>query len=211
MADHSLWMEITNRMFLQEPFTADAICSHAWGDQHDAVIDYIAKLYIETKAHKIILNGLSEYEIDAKGIEYWRDRLTTKHHIDVSAIIATMPSKQTRDEAEAFADELTKGEYRTVALVSVPHHILRVFLTNVAVAKERNLPVKFIPRTLPTSDWNEKITIRGFYRDADVTMRVGRFAAEIARIHEYRRRFENGEKGFGIASVEEGLEHLSKH
>ena len=95
-------------------------------------------------------------------------------------------------------------------VLSVPQHIVRAFLTDLGVILEAGLTVRLHPKTLTRVNWFQAIVIRNLSMSNEHTTRLGRMAAEFARIAEYRRRFESGDEGFKIASVEEGLKHLQK-
>jgi hypothetical protein len=187
---------------------SDAVFVHGWGDLHDEMIGLTAKIFKESGAKLILLNGASEYELGSPGFKYWKQELTRKFGIPVELISETKPAENTLIEALALAEFVRKQKISRLIVLSVPQHIVRAFLTDLGVMNEARLTASLNPKTITNASWLEPITIRNLSGSDEHTTRLGRIAAEFARVNEYRARFESGDKGFTIASIEEALKHL---
>lgn len=208
MIDHRIWTALTNLVLVQGPVRADAITSHGWGDLHDETIAHVASQYAASGARYVILNGAPAYEEGAPGFEYWRQRLIEQYGVPSEVIYNAGLGKNTAEEATAFVQAAKTLGITSTLLISVPQHIIRAFLTNLAVMQAASASHTIVPRTALPVAWTDPVTIRNLVGDIENTSRLGRFAAEIARCIEYRQRFEEGDAAFPIASAPEGLHYL---
>ena len=204
------WGELVNRIFFNPPqgVLADVVFVHGWGDLHDEMIELAAGVFRQSGAKYILLNGATEYEVSLPGFSYWKEWLTAKYGISAELILETKPASNTQIEAQELRAFLTEKNLSSAVILSVPQHITRAFLTDLGAINEAKPSISLYPRTLSNVDWGELITIHNLSGAKEHITRLGRMAAEFARIVEYRRRFEDGDKNFTIASVEEGLNHL---
>ena len=210
MSNISDWTEITNKVFNQKPVKVDAVFVHGWGDLTDEMIDYAAKIFKKSKASAIVLNGAKEYELGKTGLNYWKKKLKTKYKVPPKKIFNIGEAINTYDEAVGFIGFAGKNKLKSAAIVSVPQHILRAFLTDLGVMKTKKVNLKLYPRTLPKVDWSQEISIHSLSGKKEQTTRFGRLAGEFARISDYRKRTEAGERDFSIVSIKEGLRYLNK-
>lgn len=207
--DHSQLMKLTDLVFKDRKISVDALIVHGWGDLAEEMIEYTAKTFKETKARYIALNGADEYERGAPGYLYWKNSLTKKYFINQKAIIKAKASMHTGKEAKSFAECMHTHHITKACILSVPQHIVRAFLTNLHAVQNIGLKVRLYPKTIKTADWHEKIIIRHPLGYTDITTRIGRFASDFGRIIEYRSRVEQGDKNYLMASLQEGIKHLS--
>ncbi len=214
MYDHKLWIKLVNKVYEDKDTPCDAIFVHGWGDLAEPLIDYTAKLFKDSGASYIVLNGEDAYDgfKGAKGFTYWKEILMSRHAIPESAIYSYLPGKHTGDEAKGYMDFAESKEIKNAAVVSVPQHIVRAYLTDLGLALKRGLDINLSPRTIKGVNWEEEIEIYGLMGadDKEVTTRIGRIFSECVRIIEYRKRYEADGENFIIASINEGLDHLNK-
>jgi hypothetical protein len=207
MQNHEQWMKLANIIFSQDLIIAQAIVVHGWGDLHNEMIEYSAKLFKKAKARLIILNGSNEYEIGAPGFSYWKQKFTSKG-VPKDAIYAIEPAEHTGSEARGFIEFLDHNKINTAIIVSVPMHITRAYLTNLGEMMRKKLDLSLYAKTLPDINWMEKIEINNLSGAHERTTRIGRLISDYARITEYRARYVNGDVSFPMASVSEALKHL---
>jgi hypothetical protein len=213
MENHRDWLELANKCFDQSPISVDALFVHGWGDLHDEIIAHTAKLYKEAGAKLIILNGEDVYDHvpDSPGYQYWFDALTKKYGVPAHAITHFKPGRQTREEGEGFMKIAQEKSLKSAAIISVPQHIMRAFLTDLGVMQKMNMDLKLYPRTLPGMDWNKHILVAGLFNGGkpEDTTRFGRLVSECIRIVEYRKLSQTQPDHYTIATVAEALKHLS--
>ena len=87
---------------------------------------------------------------------------------------------------------------------------MRAFLTNLGTLKEKGVNLTIWPQTLQKINWETNITIKPLMGETEKTTRLGRFGEEILRIINYRKKFEDGDKKYAIATVIEGLNYLKE-
>lgn len=210
MENHSDWIEFSNHIFSEKNISVDAIFVHGWGDLCDRTIKFVAEIFKKYSAKTILLNGHEHYEKDAPGLSYWKDNLVNKYKIPQFSIRSTAPADHTLAEAKEFINFAQSNDFFSAAVVSVPMHIGRAFLTNLGVMKERGLDLKLYPCAYIDIDWTKQIKVCKLaspHAD-EITSRLGCLMGECARIVEYRERYMNGDS-YIIATVKEGLDYLN--
>ncbi|MDZ4243808.1 MAG: hypothetical protein U1C57_01750 [Candidatus Doudnabacteria bacterium] len=207
-----IWSHLVNRIldYCSKKVIADAIFVHGWGDLHDEMIELTARVYKESGAKFILLNGAKEYEIGAPGFEYWKESLVKKHRIPPESVTGIESASNTLIEAQRLKHFIEEKRISSISIISVPQHIIRAFLTDLGVISQGNSNISLYPKSLKEVDWAEPIVIRNLSGANENTTRLGRLAAEFARILDYRKRMKDGDNNFIIASAKEGLEHLEK-
>lgn len=201
--------KLVNTILNTAPVKADLIFAHGWGDLHDKSLEFLSQLYRESGAGSVLLNGIKEYEKGGVGFTEWKRKLSS-FGIPPEAIVATQPALTTKEEAEGLANYLKDNKTDRAIVYSVPQHIARAFLTDLEALKKNNIDIKLFPVTLQKTNWEEQIVIKNLLNSEEDTTRLGRFAAECARISDYRERYERGED-FPIATVDQGIKHLETH
>ena len=207
-----IWSHLVDRIldYCSKKVMADAIFVHGWGDLDYEMIELTARVYTESKARFILLNGAKEYEIGAPGFEYWKEGLIKKHQIPPESVTGIEPASNTLIEAQRLKQFIEEKRISSIIIISVPQHIVRAFLTDLGVISQGGSRVRLYPKSLKEIDWEESIIIRNLSGDNEKTTRLGRLAAEFVRIFKYRKRMEEGDPDFTIASVKEALTHLGE-
>ncbi len=188
---------------------AEVIFVHAWVDLHERSLAHVVNLKKQSGARYIVLNGAEEYEKEGPGFSYWKKQLIALGVSD-SEIIATLPAKNTGEEAHFFLKFLVEHNLTRAYVYTVPQHILRAFLTDLGHMDALGYKGFLYPSTLHGVNFEEAITIRPLANGQEETTRIGRFAEEILRIINYRQLYDEGNPDFIIASVKRGLDYL-KH
>lgn len=204
------WTQLANIIFSNKGAKSEAFFVHGWSDLSDQMIEFVVSLHHKFHPRMIVLNGLKEYEIGKVGLEYWRKKLSDRG-IDKNIIRFIHPdnSLHTFAEARAFMDLAVKEKIGSALIISVPQHIVRAFLTNLGVARQNRIKTNLHPCTIPKIDWHEKINIDSPMGPKEETTRLGRVFGECARIIEYRKRYEDGNKNYLVARVKEGIDYLN--
>ncbi|MEK7067220.1 MAG: ElyC/SanA/YdcF family protein [Patescibacteria group bacterium] len=210
--DPNEWTRFARLVFKEVDFVhhpIDAVFVHAWGDLRYQLIQHVAKVFrLAHGARCIVLNGLPEYETGLAGYQFWKRAFMTQYLIPETHIRATRFARHTHEEALEFIDIARKEGFRSVAIVTLPFHLPRAFLTSLAVCAQYNYPLQLLPSTFWGINWHEEVIHRSIAGEMGPTSRLGRFASECARIIEYRRRMEAGDSAYAIATVAEGIKYL---
>ncbi len=202
---------LVTKIFSLEEKSTEGIFVHAWNDLRSETLDYIGHLYQQFHPRYIILNGLEHYELDRPGFSYWKDVLIKDHGVPEEIIIPIAPAVNTGEEARNLMDLVKEKNILSLGIVSVPMHIVRAFLSDLAAMNEKNLDLDITCLVPPSVNWFAKIEINHTSGGPkETTIRLGRFAAEIARIIEYNKAMLGGDKRFIVASPEEGLKYLQR-
>jgi hypothetical protein len=208
MLKNNEWSRLVNKIFLPQKFLAEAVFVHAWNDLREEIIDLTAKTFYECDARTLILNGLNEFETGEPGFTYWKNALVQRG-ISAESILETTPAVHTGIEAKELALLINKYKISTVAIISVPMHIVRAFLTDLAtINKDKNPTVQLLPLTLPSINWLQEIEIKSISGLIERTTRLGRFADEFKRILDYQAESKANNPNFKIATFQEGIAHL---
>lgn len=207
------WTQLATKVFRAPMQPTDVIFVHAWADLVEETAALVGSLYA-AHPQPIILNGLKEFAPGRPHISIWKQLLTTRYSIPEDMITVTPTMSQTREEAEGFLTLAFERGFTYATVVSVPQHIVRAFLTDLGIMQEKGLSLSLFPQTPQDINWFEDIYIPATTPPAHELqhcLRIGRVFGECARIFDYRKRYEAGDKTFAIASIEEGLTHLDTH
>ncbi len=213
-SDVCAWMPFIQMLlngFSFERNPVEAVLVHGWGDLRYRLIQHTARIFRATQSRFIVLNGHTEYEKGAPGFSLWKTLLMQRYSIPEVKIFSSYPALQTHEEAVELLRVAKREGVRSAAVLTVPFHIPRAFLTHIAVAKQMNYPIKLVPSTFLGINWEEEITFRPLLGSAETTLRIGRFGSECVRAIEYHRRMESGDPLYSIASVSEGLQYSKEH
>lgn len=211
MGSPAQWSALFNIVYEEKPHPVDALFVHGWGDLYEEMLELTARFFKDSGARYIVLNGESAYDDipDAKGITYWRSELS-RMDVPGDVIQSVRPARHTLEEAKGFIEFAQQHRILRAAVLSVPQHLLRAFLTDLGVMKDTGATIALYAYTLSRIDWDKEIEVHGLSGSVpERTTRAGRLVGECARIMEYRRRMEQGEE-FTIASVPEALAYLQK-
>ena len=185
---------------------ADAIFAHGWGDLKDQSLGFLPEVFKKSGAKFLLLNAIENYQTGEPGFSFWKERLVSAG-VPSRAVQAVGSGKTTLEEAAALAGFLKDKNISDLIVYSVPQHVCRAFLTDLEAIKKSGLTTKLHPLTLKGIDWETPVTIHNLIMPKEDTTRLGRFAAELWRISEYRERYERGED-YSIATAAEALKYL---
>ncbi|MEK7092384.1 MAG: hypothetical protein AAB907_02055 [Patescibacteria group bacterium] len=204
-------MALANRVFGQEIVPVEAIFVHGFEDLHDEMIDFVADVYKKSGAKYVVLNGEKEFEFEAPGFAYWKEKLSERGVLE-NLISGVTPAHQTREEAIGFMNFAKENNIKKGIVISAPTYVIRAFLTNLSLINEWKLDIDLYPMTMKDMDWRKEIVVRGLSNDSpsEPGPRFVKFAGEWGKIIQYRQIYENGNANYSIASVKEGLEYLKK-
>ncbi len=212
MESHQAWALFFNTIWkFPQDKKADAVFVHGWGDLYEKMIPYAAQLFHASGARLLALDGSPSYTGDGSpGYDFWKKSLVALG-VPESAIQGVLPAVHTSDEARSFMALAKKLEISSAYILSVPVHIMRAYLNQVAELTAAEFECRLYPATLKGTDWEEEIVVHSLgNKTADPSaFRIGRLVDECARIMEYRERFLQGED-FRIASIEEGITYLQQ-
>ncbi|MEK7636752.1 MAG: ElyC/SanA/YdcF family protein [Patescibacteria group bacterium] len=212
-SDVYAWMPFIQTLlkgFSFERNPVEAVLVHGWGDLRYRLIQHTARIFHATQSRIMVLNGHNEYEKGAPGFSLWKTLLVQRYSIPKAMIFSSHPARQTHEEAVELLKVAKREGVRSAAVLTVPFHLPRAFLTHIAVAKQMNYPITLVPSTFLGIDWEEEITFRPLLGSAETTLRIGRFGSECVRAIEYRRRMDARDPMYGIASVSEGLRYTKE-
>ncbi len=207
MINDKPWAELLKEISRKREIKAEVIFAHAWGDLHNESIRFVFGLKKRLHVKYILLNGANEYEIGCPGFNYWKEKLVLLG-VREKEIVAMNPAMNTQEEAREFVQFLKNKKLTRAIVYSVPQHILRAFLTDLGVMDAIKFKGEIYPAALKGINFDEVIQINPLANKQEKTTRLGRFAEEIERINDYRKKYLEGDKNFTIASVQRGLEYL---
>lgn len=207
------WLEVVDAVYSGNGISREALFVHGWTDLVPETMEFVAELYRESGHPAVVLNGLSSYGIGAPGFSECRELLVAKG-VAPSAIYEIGEAKQTAEEARGFMTFAKSRGISSATIVTVPQHLLRAFLVNLAFMQAERLELSLYPRTLPRErfEWEDTYEFMPLLRkEPERATRLARFAAECVRIIDYRARFEAGDEAHRIANISEAHRYLHAH
>ena len=207
------WLEVVDAVYSGNGASREAIFMHGWPDLIKETMAFVANLYLESGRPKVVLNGLSSYGVGTSGVLECRG-LLLQHGVLASDIHEIPYAEYTHAEGHEFMKFAASHALSSATIVSVPQHLLRAFLTDLAVMKTAGLDLALYPRTVQREffDWRDTYEFMPLLKkEPEHATRLARFATECIRILDYRIRMEAGEKGFDIASISEAHQYLHRH
>lgn len=209
-----------------EPVRSDAL--YVFGSQGDELLDAeelktAANLYLNGFAPKIVINGISAYksrELNMAyiGYESWLLGLMNCG-ADKKDILFIPPSLHTAEESLNILVLSEKMDWKTLTIMSAPHHQLRCFLTIISLMKDRRTKLEIHNRTFGYApfDWSRDMT--KLVLSGKMAVSAGNvngnmeahISAEFERIVKYAQYWEPDDAPYTRhATIPEMFEYLKK-
>ncbi|MDP2593371.1 MAG: hypothetical protein Q8P52_01840 [bacterium] len=210
------WMSVVEWVYKNpsKDSKPQAIFVHAWPDLLLKTLKFVAEIYEELEEKPlIILNSIDYFGSSPSGFEYCREALTERFKIPAGSIKAIPPAKQTLEEARGFIKVAKDESIARAIMTSTPQHLLRAFLTDLAVLAKEKPDLKLYPAVISKDSysWFGSYKAKSLFGGEDEkAIRLGRFASEIIRILNYQNKMAQGEGDYMVADIEDAVSYIKK-
>ncbi len=221
MPTHADVMAATVLVLSEEPVQSDTLFIH--GSQGDAELDELetvqaGEFFYNGFCKRVVLNGLTaevckELNLAYRGYEVFLEGLTERMSIPMENIQLLVPSNNTAAESENLLTLARECGWKTITVMSYPHHQLRCFLQIVEAMRKLDIRVRAYNQSFRLKDslWHKSMTKAVMAGGAAGGVSVvgelrDHVSAEFARIVKYGQKKSAG--FIPHATIEEAFAYI---
>ncbi len=172
------------------PQQTDALFLHgrSYGDD-EGLFELVSQLYKDGRIKSVIIPGTDGRRHGASipgeawpGQKAWMKKLK---ELGVDKVHLSDPGYNTRTETDSFLKASSEKGWKSVAVLTQPHQILRAMLGTVKSMEERNTWIRVYALIPPNTSWGSEV----FGSQGEKSLpRIDHIKEELVRIHRYQEK-----------------------